>query len=57
MNKTNSLNRFLKKDSKKHFPADKEASLCGSIIECDIETGLAKSIKQFIYGGVLKNSQ
>ena len=56
MNKENSLNRFLKKGSQKHYPADGEATLCGSIIECDIETGLAKSIKQFIYGGILQNS-
>ena len=55
MNKENSLNRFLKKISIKHYPATGEATLCGSIIECDIETGLAKSIKQFIYGGVLQN--
>jgi hypothetical protein len=55
MNKENSLNKFLKKNSQKHYPATGEATLCGSIIECDIETGLAKSIKQFIYGGVLQN--
>ena len=57
MNKENSLNKFLKKESKKHFPAENQASLCGSIIECDAKTGLAKSIKQFIYGGILKNSE
>ena len=28
--------------------------LSGAIIEGDIETGLAKSIKQFIFGGVLE---
>ncbi len=55
MNKENSLNKFLKKNSIKHYPATGEATLCGSIIECDIETGLAKSIKQFIHGGVLQN--
>ena len=55
MNKENSLNKFFKKNSQKHFPAIGEASLCGCIIECNTETGLAKSIKQFIYGGVLKN--
>ena len=57
MNKDNSINKFLKKKSQKHYPATGEASLCGSIIECDVETGLAKSINQFIYGGELKNSQ
>jgi len=56
MNKENSLNKFLKKNSQKHYPANGEATLCGSIIECDIETGLAKNIKQFIHGGVLQNS-
>ena len=50
------MDKFFKKDSRKHFPANGEASLCGSIIECDIETGLAKNIKQFIFGGVLQNS-
>ncbi len=57
MNKENSLNRFLKKNSHKHFPADGEATLCGSIIECDLETGLAKNIKQLIHGGVLQHSK
>ena len=56
MNKENSLNRFLKKNSQKHFPAEGEATLCGSIIECDLETGLAKNIKQFIHGGILQHS-
>jgi len=56
MNKENSLNKFLKKNSQKHYPANGEATLCGSIIECDIKTGLAKSIKQFIHGGILQNS-
>ena len=55
MNKENSLNKFLKKNFQKHYPATGEATLCGSIIECDIHTGLAKSIKQFIFGGVLQN--
>jgi hypothetical protein len=26
------------------------------IVECDVETGLAKNIKNIIYGGELKNS-
>jgi len=33
MNKENSLNKFLKKNSQKHYPATGEATLCGSIIE------------------------
>jgi hypothetical protein len=44
MNKDNSINKFLKKKSQKHYPAIGEASLCGSIIKCDVKTGLAKSI-------------
>ena len=56
MNKENSINKFLKKKSDKHFPAIGEATLCGVIVECDIETGLAKNIENFIYGGELKNS-
>ena len=57
MNKVNSLNRFLKNKSEKHYPATGEASLCGSIVECNAETGLATNINQFIYGGNLKNSK
>ena len=53
MNKENSINRFLKKDSKKHFPATGDATLCGVIIECNIETGLAIKIKSYIYGDQL----
>ncbi len=56
MNKNNSLNRFLKKDSIKHFPAEGEATLCGVIVDCDIKTGLAKKIKSFIFGGQLSNT-
>ncbi|WP_415295317.1 TIGR00282 family metallophosphoesterase [Candidatus Pelagibacter sp. Uisw_113] len=56
MNKENSINRFLKKKSIKHFPAIGDATLCGVIVDCDIETGLAKKIEKFIYGGELKNS-
>tara|TARA_B100001996_G_C18575035_1_gene560005 strand:+ start:108 stop:914 length:807 start_codon:yes stop_codon:yes gene_type:complete len=56
MNKGNSINRFLKKNSQKHFPANGEATLCGSIVDCNVETGLADKINQFIFGGELKNS-
>ena len=56
MNKENSLNKFMKKDSKKHFPAIGEASLSGVIVNCNIETGLADSIESYIFGGVLKNT-
>ena len=56
MDKNNSLNRFLKKESKKHFPALGVATLSGVIVEADVENGLAKNIENFIYGGDLKNS-
>ncbi len=54
MNKENSINRFLKKDSVKHFPAVGDATLSGVIVDCNFETGLAKKIKSFIFGGQLK---
>ena len=56
MNKNNSLNKFLKKESTKHFPATGSATLSGVIVEADTENGLAKNIENFIYGGDLKNS-
>ena len=54
MNKENSINRFLKEDSKKHFPATGEATLSGVIVECDTKTGLSKNIESYIFGGQLK---
>ena len=56
MNTDNSLNRFLKKNSTKHFPALGDASLCGVIVDCNIETGLANNIESYICGGQLKNT-
>ena len=56
MNKENSINRFLKENSSKHFPAVGEATLSGVIVECDIKTGLAKNIESYIFGGQLKNT-
>ena len=56
MNKENSLNRFFKRDSQKHYPAKGEASLCGMIVDANINNGLAKSVSSFIYGGKLKNT-
>jgi len=53
MDKTNSLNRFMKKDSVKHFPAKGEATLSGVIVDCDIETGLANNVNSYIFGGQL----
>ena len=48
MNKENSLNRFMKKESVKHFPANGEATLSGVIVDCNIES--------YIFGGKLKNT-
>ena len=56
MNTENSLNRFLKKNSIKHFPAVGDATLCGVIVDCNIETGLASNIESYIYGDQLKNT-
>ena len=56
MNKNNSLNRFMKKDSVKHFPANGDSTLCGVIVECNIETGLANRVESYIFGEQLKNS-
>ena len=55
MNKENSINKFLKKDSIKHFPANRDATLCGVIVECNLETGLAKKVESYIFGKQLKN--
>ncbi len=54
MNIENSINRFFKRESVKHFPAEGEATLCGAIIEADPKNGLASNITQFIFGGQLK---
>ncbi len=56
MDKNNSINRFLKENSTKHFPSNGEASISGVIIDACKETGLTKKIKSFISGGVLKNT-
>ena len=56
MNKNNSLNRFMKKDSVKHFPANGDSTLCGVIVECNKETGLANKVESYIFGEQLKNS-
>ena len=56
MNKDNSINRFLKNSSTKHFPAEGEATLSGVIVDCDIETGLAKNIKSYIFWKSIKKT-
>jgi hypothetical protein len=55
MNTQNSINRFFKRESVKHFPAKGEASLSGVIVEADSESGLANKVNSFIFGGELKN--
>jgi len=57
MNKENSLNKFLSKESVKHFPSKGEASLCGVLVDADSSNGLAKKVSSFIYGGYLKNNK
>ena len=56
MNKDNSLNRFMKKESVKHYPANGEATLSGVIVDCNFETGLANSINSYFFGGQLNNT-
>ena len=56
MNKDNSLNRFMKKESVKHYPANGEATLSGVIVDCNFETGLANSINNYFFGGQLSNT-
>ena len=56
MNKDNSLNRFMKKDSVKHYPSIGDATLSGVIVECNVETGLANKIESFIFGGQLNQN-
>jgi len=56
MDKNNSIKRFLKEDSVKHFPSQGEASVSGVIVEVSEETGLARKIKSFITGGVLTST-
>ena len=56
MDANTSLNKFLKKEALKNFPANGEASLSGVIVDCEINNGLAKNIESFIFGGSLKNN-
>ena len=57
MDKKNSINRFLREDSIKHFPSKGEASISGVIVEISKDTGLALKISNFIFGVVLNNTQ
>ena len=56
MNKENSISRFLKENSTKHFTAKGEGTLSGVIVDCNIKTGLANHIESYIFGGQLKNT-
>jgi len=56
MDKNVYIRRFLKEDVAKNFPTPDNITLCGVIVEADLNTGLAKNIQSFIYGGELKNS-
>ena len=55
MDKENSLNKFMKEDSVKHFPANGDATLSGVIVDCNIETGLANKVQSYIFGRNLNN--
>tara|TARA_Y100000748_G_scaffold152887_1_gene127866 strand:- start:1134 stop:1940 length:807 start_codon:yes stop_codon:yes gene_type:complete len=55
MNAENSINRFFKRESAKHFPAKGEASLSGIVVDADPSNGLANKVNSFIFGGELKN--
>ena len=55
MNTQNSINRFFKRESTRHFPAKGEASLSGVVVEADPSNGLANKVHSFIFGGELKN--
>ena len=56
MNKHVSLKRFFKDNSVKNSPAIGNATLCGVIVDCDTESGLAKNIETYINGDQLKNT-
>ena len=57
MDKNNSIKRFFKEESIKHYPSKGEASISGVIVDINKETGLASKIKSFITGGVLNNTK
>ena len=55
MNAENSLNRFLKKNSVRQFPAIGEATISGLLVKADEKTGLAKNVEPIIIGKNLEN--
>tara|TARA_B100000795_G_C22800441_1_gene441593 strand:+ start:2672 stop:3478 length:807 start_codon:yes stop_codon:yes gene_type:complete len=50
------IKKFLKEDVKKNFPKPDNISLCGVIVDADLNTGFAINVEIFICGGELKNS-
>ena len=50
------INKFYKKKAEKHFPSLGSGTLSGVIVDCCLETGLAKRISSIVMGGVLKNT-
>ena len=56
LNKKTFLKKMLKiKTNESNFPAFKNASICGAIVNANNKTGLANSINQIIIGGNLNN--
>lgn len=56
-NPTGPINNFLSKEPRIHIkPTEGEATLCGTFVETNDETGLATSIKPIRVGGRLKES-
>ena len=54
-NKKIFLEKFLKRKTKKNFPEERNISLSGVIVHCNLKNGLAKKVESLIYGGSLKN--
>ncbi len=54
-NKDIFIKKFLKENHKKNFPVSDNISLCGVIVDADLNTGLAKKVNNFIFGGELNN--
>lgn len=56
-NKTEAIDHFLRKVPREHFkPTEGEATLCGTLIETDNETGRAKNIAPVRVGGRLQQT-
>jgi calcineurin-like phosphoesterase len=58
MDKDSPMQRFISKIRKnKMTPATGAATLCGTLVETDDKTGLAKSVEVIKVGGMLEFSQ